>query len=139
MTSLSDKVVGILPILEREGEVYLFALAEREDIDRWDVVLSADWADDHWEKAVRLVVDLLEPRLDSRERALISRIAVIPSHDPNVQSLPMSLDGIVPADNKRISIELLGSDIRSAFIFKSKRPPLVSTRATGNIVEMVNA
>ena len=124
MTPLSDKVAGILPMLENEGEVYLFALAERQDIDRWDVVLSADWADHHWEKALRLIADLLEPRLNPQEKVLIAQIAVIPSNDPNMQSLPVSLDGVVPADNKRISVELLGSDIRSAFIFKAKHPPV---------------
>ena len=139
MTSLSEKVVGILPMLESEGEVYLFALAEREDIDRWDVVLSADWADNQWEKAVRLVVDLLEPRLDPQEKVLIARIAVIPSSDPNMQSLPMSLDGIVPADNKRISVELLGSDIRSAFIFKAKHPPSLLAATTRSTVDTVAA
>ena len=139
MISLGDKVVGILPMLESEGEVYLFALAERENIDRWDVVLSADWADEDWARAVRLVVDLLEPQLDVQEKALIARIAVIPSNDPNMQSLPIGLDGVVPADNKRISIELLGSDIRSAFIFKAKHPPKVSTVSAGTSVDMAAA
>ena len=139
MTSLSDKVAGILPMLESEGEVYLFALAQREDIDRWDVVLSAAWADNHWEKAVRLVVDLLEPHLDPQEKVLIAQIAVVPSSDPNMQSLPMSLDGIVPADDKRISVELLGSDIRSAFIFKAKHPPSTSAAAITSAVDTVAA
>ena len=138
MTSLSDKVAEILPMLESEGEVYLFALAEREDIDRWDVVLSARWADDHWEKAVRLVIDLLEPRLNPQEKVLVARVAVIPSSDPNMQSLPISLDGVVPADNKRISVELLGSDIRSAFIFKAKHPPAVSSTSVEAGVEMIS-
>ena len=101
--------------------------------------MSAGWADGHWEKAVRLVASLLEPRLDPQEKVLIARIAVIPSSDPNMQLLPVSLDSIVPADNKTISVELLGSDIRKAFIFKAKHPPMVQAATAEHAMNAVVA
>ena len=139
MIPLSDKIASILPVLEEKGIVYLFAFAERENIDRWDIVLSADWSDKDWSGAVRLIADLLRPRLEPHEKTMIARIAVIPSTDPNMQSLPVGLEGVVPADNKRVTVELLGSDIRSAFIFKAKHPPTVSPMIAGASVEMVMA
>lgn len=115
----------MLPALEERGTIYLFALAEREDLPRWDVVLSSEWSDKDLQGAVRLVVELLRPRLDPDELTMISRVAVIPSSDPNMQVLPASLSHVVPADEKVVYVSLLGSDVRRAFIFKGQHPPTV--------------
>lgn len=125
MSSFVDKVAGLLPDLEARGTVYLFALAEQTDVERWDVVISSEWSDRDWTAAVRTVVDLLKPRLTPEEITMISRIAVILSSDPKVQEMPASLDGVVPENSHVINVPLLGSDVRRAFIFKAQHPPAV--------------
>ena len=126
MTSFVDKIGDLLPILEARGTIYLFALAEREDIDRWDVVLSSDWSDKDSTEAVRFVAVELQSRLKLPEITMVSRIAVIPSSDSRMQEMPESLNGIVPRDGKIIYVSLLGSDIRRAFIFKADHAPVVT-------------
>lgn len=126
MSFLIEKVASILPRLEEEGQVYLFALAKRQGIEMWDVVLSSDWSDKDWVRAVKLVVDLLAPKLEPDEKVAIARVAVLPSTDPSMQALPRSLDGVSPADNKTVTVELLGSDVRTAYVFKARRPPRAS-------------
>ncbi len=127
MTPLATKIVSILSTLEERGQVYLFALAEREDIDAWDIVLSSDWSDKNWTEAIGIITDLLYPLLTSQERVAIARIAVVPSSDPRVQEMPSSLDGVTPKDQKIIYVNLLGSDVRRAFIFKAQHPPAVTS------------
>lgn len=123
MTPLATKVVSILPALEERGQVYLFALAEREDIDAWDIVLSSDWSDKNWAAAIGIITDLLYPLLTSQERVSIARIAVVPSSDARMQEMPGSLDGVNPKDERVIYVSLLGSDVRRAFIFKAQHAP----------------
>ena len=123
-----DKVGSILPDLEAQGSVYLFAFAEHDDVDRWDIVLSSDWSDKDSEKAVQLVYNKLRPRIDLQELILISRIAVIPSSDPKVRALTNRLVHITPQDHLIVPSklmlpddELLGSAVRRAFVFKAQR------------------
>ena len=128
MNSFVNKIAGLLPELEARGAVYLFALVEREDVERWDVVLCSEWTDGDWGAAVRTVVGLLKPRLTPGEITLISRIGIITSDDPRVQEMPVSLDGIVPGDHHVINVPFLGADARRAYIFKAQHPPLLSPR-----------
>lgn len=136
MNSLIEKVAGILPALEEHGPVYLFAFAEREDVNLWDVVVSSHATDKDWVDSIRFVVDLLWPVLEPQERMMISRVAVIPSSDPKVQEMPASMDGVEPKDEKVVYVSLLGSDIRRAFIFKAQRPPTVPLSEPPVAVEM---
>ena len=126
MNAFVDKVAELLPALEARGRVFLFAFAEREDVPLWDVVISSAWSDEDEFAAIRFVAELLKARLEPREMAVLSRIAVIPSSDERIQDLPRSLDGVVPADDKVIYVSLLGSEVRRAFIFKGQRPPAAS-------------
>ena len=123
MNALANKIASVLPALEKLGTVYLFALAEREDINLWDIVLSSDWADQNWPGAIGTVVDLLWPILEPQERTTIARVAVVPSSDPRVQEMPDSLNGVTPEDEKVVYVSLLGSDIRRAFVFRAQHAP----------------
>ena len=133
MNSLAKKVASILPALESRGAVYLFAFAERAEVDLWDVVLSSEWSDNDWSGGIEIVVDLLWPLLSLNERVMITQIAVVPSSDPRVQEMPDSLDGVTPQDEKVIYVSLLGSDVRRAFIFKAQHAP-VTLPATSEMV-----
>ena len=123
MNSLANKIASILPALEARGTVYLFAFAERADVNLWDVVLSSKWSDRNWSESIGIVVDLLWPLLETPERTMIARIAIVPSSDPRVQEMPDTLDGVTPKDGKVIYVSLLGSDVRRAFVFKAQHAP----------------
>ena len=131
--ALINKIRELLPDLEALGLVYIFAFAEREDIPRWDVIISSKWSDKDMIAAIRVVSALLLARLETDELVLISRIAVIPSSEPNIQDLPPGLDGTTPKDEKVIYADFLGSEVRRAFVFKVTRPPALaeSLAATG--------
>ena len=131
---LIDKVATLLPALEERGTVYLFAFAQQPEIDRWDVVLSSKWSDQDSVAAVRFVADYMRPRFGVEELTLVSRIAVIPSDDPRLRDLTEHLRNITPQDNlavpsRMIYNELLGSDIRQAFVFKAQ--PVLIESASG--------
>ena len=125
---LIDKVARLLSLLEARGTIYFFAFAEREDVDRWDVVLCSEWSDKDSVAAVRFIAKELRSHLEPHEMTMISRIAVIPSSDPRLHELTERLDQIVPQDNlvipsRMIYGELLGSDIRLAYVFKALHLP----------------
>ena len=128
MNSLTRKTSSILPALEERGAVYLYALAEREDVDRWDVILSSEWSDKDWPGSIGIVVDLLWPVLEQQEKISISRIAIVPSGDARMRDLPDSLDGVAPEDQKVIYVSLLGENVRRAYIFKAQHAPSASVR-----------
>ena len=88
MNKLVEKIATVLPELEARGIVYLFALAEREDVNRWDVVLSAEWSDGDYAAAVRVVADAVRVRSDSSEITTLSRVVIIPSNDPRITEMP---------------------------------------------------
>ncbi len=126
--ALIDKVGGLLRDLEARGVVYLYAFAERDDLDRWDIVLSSDWSDKDPEEAVSFVYNKLRPHIAPREMVLISRISIIPTNDPRISELTKRLMHISPEDHlvvpsRMIYNELLGSGVRLAFIFKAERLP----------------
>ena len=117
------QIASILPALEKRVTVYLFAFAERMEAEEWDIILSSQWSNEDWTGTIRIVVDLLWPLLDSKERAMIGQIAVVPSSELGVQQLVDALDGVTPKDEKVILTNFLGSDVRRAFVFKAQRVP----------------
>ncbi len=129
MNSFIDKVASLLPALEARETIYLFALAEREDINLWDIVISSDQTGEDEMAEIRFVVNELQSLLEPEEINMISRVAVIPPDDPNMQGLPASLDGVVPQDEKVVSHSLLGSEVSRAFIFKANHPPKAASHS----------
>jgi len=122
MNELAQKVSTLLPGMEAKGVVYLFALVEREDVDRWDVVVSSVWSDRDAANAVRWVSDELVPRLEKNELAMLSRIVVIPSKEPSVFALTSSM-GVAGGSAEIVDCNFMGLRIKHAFLFKAQRPP----------------
>ncbi len=102
--------------------MYLFAFVEREDVDRWDVVVSAEWSDQKMSMAVFFVSKALALKLEPGEMSMLARIVIIPSDTPDVREMPASLSGTMPSDEKVIHVSFLGLDIRRAFVFKAQLP-----------------
>ena len=122
MIALAQKIGSLLPELEKRGTVYLFALAEREDVDRWDVVLSSSWSDENYTSAVRVVADAVVARLEPSELTTLAGVRIIPSNQPDLLDMPSSLENISPDDEKVIEVPLTRLDIRRAYLFKAERP-----------------
>ena len=122
MNALARKIGSLLPELEKHGTVYLFALAEREDVDRWDVILSSSWSDENFTAAVRVVADAVVARVEPGELTTLAGVRIIPSNQPDFLEMPSSLESVSPADNKVIDVPLTRLDIRRAYLFKVERP-----------------
>lgn len=122
MNALAKKVASLLPELESRGPVYFYALAERNDINQWDVVLSAEWSDINYTSAIRQIADALVSRLQPAELTALSGVTVVPSTEPDIQEMPRSLEKVSPQEEKLIELTLAGLEVRRAFIFKAQRP-----------------
>jgi hypothetical protein len=134
MNPLVKKVGKLLPKLEARGEVYLYAVCEREDIyNRWDVLFSSAWSDEDRIAAMRVIFDLLHPLLTPDELILISRVVVFRSSEPAILNLPHEWQG-TSKDRKVFEGSFMGVDLRRIFLFKGKQPQtgaLVGSASTG--------
>ena len=122
MNTLARKIGSLLPELEKRGTVYLFALAEWEDVDRWDVILSSSWSDENFTAAVRTVADAVVARVEPNELTTLAGVRIIPSNQPEFLEMPSSLERVSLDDNKVIDVPLTRLDIRRAYLFKVEHP-----------------
>ena len=120
MKTLIKKVASLLPELEARGKVYLFALGEREDVGKWDVILSSEWSDTDEIIAVKTVADALVGKLLPTELVALAGVVVIPSSERNIVDMPKSLESASPEEAKMIDLTMMGLDIHRMFIFKAQ-------------------
>ena len=125
MNTLARKVAALLPLLEARGEVYFFALGERKDVNRWDVILSAQWSDTNYTSAVRFVADALTPTLEKAELALLSGVVIMPSTGHDIQTMPEFWEDIKPEDEKIVEVPLDDWDVRRLYVFRARHPRLI--------------
>ncbi|MEQ1853601.1 MAG: hypothetical protein ABMA01_18640 [Chthoniobacteraceae bacterium] len=123
MKALCEKVKILLPALLERGPVYLLALFERDDAaGKWDVVLSAAWSDADTASAIRFVSAQLVPSLSPEELGSLSRIAIIPSTTPSISAMT-SVMNITGGHTELVDCNLMGLQIKHAYIFRAQRPP----------------
>jgi hypothetical protein len=123
MKALCENVKALLPVLLERGPVYLFALFERDDAaGKWDVVLSAAWSDRDSSSAIRYVSGKLVPTLSPEELASLSRIVIIPSETPAVSAMTSTMN-ISGGETELVDCNLMGLQIKHAYIFRAQRPP----------------
>ena len=122
---LVRKIAALLPELEAWGEVYFFALGEREGLHRWEVIVSSRWSDQSYAKSVRIVADALMRRLNPDEMRELASISIIPSNEPNIAEMPKNLELVSPEEESIINFTLMGLEIGRAYIFKAQKPSLV--------------
>ena len=130
MKSLAGKLATLLPKLQEDGPIYLFALFERDDAPgKWDVVFSSDWSNTDAASAVRTISDLIVPMLSGEELTALSRVVIIPSKEPSVALLAsgMSVGG---GCSEVVNCNFMGLQIGHAFIFRAQRPPAAQPTAT---------
>ena len=123
MNPIAKKLARLLPALEAQGPVYLFAVVERADINLLDVVISSEQSDKDKVKTIRFVVDRLDDHLEPRDRSMLSRVAIVSSGpDSAPLELPEGFNHVSPEDPQVITDEFLGVEIKRAFVFKSNLP-----------------
>jgi hypothetical protein len=110
-----------LTTIEREvsadkGDFRLFALFLREDSpDKWDLLVSAPWADDDPPGASDYLARLVQSRLETDELLSLSRIVVLPPGNPSLMALVRTIHvqhGRVETRESNFS----GIQIRHAYI-----------------------
>lgn len=119
---MAKKISALLPELEARGAVYFFALAEREDVNRWEILLSASWSDEDYAASVRVVADALKGRLEPSEIVKLSRVAIVSSDSPQIAEMPESLAGRAAGSDYAIEVELDDAEARKMYVFKATRP-----------------
>lgn len=120
MIPLAEKVSQMLPTLLSRGEVYLFAIFERED-GKWDILVSSDWSDSRPQDMVHELSSSLIPKLDEDELTLLSRIVTIKSGAPAAVAFARAMhleSGDVTIENSN----LFGLQIKKAVLFRSILP-----------------
>ena len=129
MNSLIGKVEGLVPFLERQGPVYLFAFAERADLERWDVVLSSEWSDHEIAMSVFKVAKELHLRLEPQEMTMLAGVVIVPSTDRNFQELLLSEDDLSADKTQVFGGSFLGSEVKRVLVFKVSRPSTAAVPA----------
>lgn len=124
MKSLADKLSTLLPSLLEKGEVYLFALFERDDVTgKWDIIFSSEWSDREPTAAVRFISDKIVPLLSPSDLAAISRVVVIPSDQPAIRAMSQSVN-IEGGCAEIQDCNFMGLQIKHAFVIRCKQPPI---------------
>ncbi|MBV8543099.1 MAG: hypothetical protein JO093_10275 [Acidobacteria bacterium] len=92
MNKLPEKVLKVEADLAKErGPLNLFALFEREDINRWDLVISAPWAKFDSE-TLKYVADVIKRHLTPEEMVLLARMVILPADEDPVLTLNAKFD-----------------------------------------------
>lgn len=63
---------------EEKGEFSLFALFGREDaLNKWDVVLSAEWTGKNKNELLKYIVSKLQQKFTTEEMLMLSRVVIL--------------------------------------------------------------
>ncbi len=122
MKTLLKKIAALLPGLEARGEVYLYALAERPNVNGWEILLSADWTGENYISAIGVVVDALVPSLDPSEIIKLARVAILSPDDPRVLEMPEGVRTSTPDEPKLLRVPSDEYDTRRMYVFKASPP-----------------
>jgi len=130
MKTLKDSLLKVeIALSRRWGAFGLFALFLRENaMDRWDLIVSAPWAQaDEW-KALKRISTRLRQELSVDDLVLLSRVVIVPETHPEV----VALNRTVQTEHAAIEVqdrEFFGMHMRHAVIFASKSPASHHARA----------
>jgi hypothetical protein len=106
---------------ESRGSFQLFALTLREDAeDKWDLLVSAEWAQNNKAEATQVISKALSEDLTEAELLSLSRIVILDFSSPELKVFTQAIDiqhGVAEVSNSNF----FGLDIRHAYIITSKR------------------
>jgi len=73
---------------ESKGPFELFALFLREDSpDKWDLLISADWARANKKKSIKTIIDEIGKVLTEQEIIMLSRIIILDKDDTALKAI----------------------------------------------------
>ena len=121
-----EQMVEKLASLEREvasekGEFSLFGLFLREDAqDRWDLLVSAPWLEASKMDGLRYLSGKLQPRLDARERLLLSKVVILEKDNQVLAAVQRT----VSTSHTTVEVEdsvFFGMQFRRAYVITSRK------------------
>ncbi len=122
MREQANKLKNVeLELSKKYGSFELFALVLRADApDKWDLLISSDWAREDKKSAIDRVVSSIQPELSQKELMMLSRIIVLDKHDSALKALHSAMDvehGLAEITDS----EFFGLAIKHAYLITSKR------------------
>jgi hypothetical protein len=122
MKKTAEKLQTIESDLSQEhGEFELFALFLREDSpDKWDLIISSDWARADKKTALNILVSKMESKLEPKELLMLSRIIILNKDDASLNALHSGMQvehGLAEISDSNF----FGLAIKHAFLITSKR------------------
>ena len=116
---------------ESKGPFELFALLLRENSpDRWDLLISADWASLDKKAAISTIVEKIRTVLTDQEILMLSRIVILDRNDAALNALHRTMKvehGLVELSN----IKLFGLAIKHAYLITSKEQGVDNNYSSG--------
>jgi hypothetical protein len=104
-------------IAAENGPLEFFALFQREDSEKWDVLVAAPWMRDRV-KALRIVSEKLQQRLSPDELIQLARVVILEHQNAAYQQFVKSHE----VTGKAIQLKnesIFGQDIRNAYLLTS--------------------
>ncbi len=122
MKELAEKLRDIEIELSKEnGDFELFALFLREDApDKWDVIMSAEWARNDKKAALNSIVEKIQSSLSAEETVKLSRIIILNKDDEALNAL----QGAIRVEHSLSEISdsnFMGLAIKHAYLITSMR------------------
>jgi len=103
---MENKLTNILNrIIKEKGEVLMFAVLKMDEfLDKWTIILSADWVtEENRENDFNYLRELLIESLTSEERSTIARIGVLAKSNHLVQLLLQLKTGTKISEDTRLN------------------------------------
>lgn len=122
MKEQAEKLQTVEIDLSKEhGEFELFALFLREDApNKWDLVISSDWARANKKAAIKRIVEKIQVILDPQELKMLSRIIILEKDDAALKALHSAMHvehGLAEISDSNF----FGLAIKHAYLITSKR------------------
>lgn len=107
-------------IVKEKGQVYLFAILKMDEyIDKWTVILSAEWASsEHRTEIFNYLRELILKELDREEVSRIARIGLFSKDTHLVRELSKYEKDYLISD----TIKINGNIVHEGYIFSSNIP-----------------
>ncbi len=121
-----EQMVEKLTSVEREvasekGEFLLIGLFLREDAQhRWDLLVSAPWLEAGKMDGLRYLSGKLQPRLDAKERLLLSKVVILEKDNPVLAAVQRAVSTSHTTVEVQDSV-FFGMQFRRAYVITSRK------------------
>ena len=124
MRVMREQAKKLQPVAEKlakaKGKIVLFALFLRENgIDKWDVLVSSDWARRDKRAALEVVIEEMKTVLDDKEWRMLAKVVILDKNDSmldEVKSATRTVQGVEEFSNRHF----FDLDIKQGYLIDSK-------------------